>query len=61
MRKLVRSEVCRHTKQPEGYLQWHAWAEKKLKTHRQIKCPNCGLYAIWIKRAGGESRKGPQS
>lgn len=40
---------CKHTKCPAGYLQWHPWAEKMSKTHTQIKCKNCGLYAIWIK------------
>lgn len=36
-----------HTPCPEGYLQWHAWAETMSKTHRQEKCGGCGLYAIW--------------
>ena len=36
-----------HTQQPEGYIQWHAWAEKMAKTHKQRKCPGCGKYAIW--------------
>lgn len=30
------------------YLGWHAWARKMSKTHRQVKCSGCGLYAIWI-------------
>lgn len=38
-----------HTKQPEGYLAWHEWAEKKSKTHHQVKCDGCGLFAIWKK------------
>ena len=37
-----------HTKAPEGYIQWHTWAERKAKTHRQIRCPGCGLFAIWV-------------
>ena len=37
-----------HTVQPEGYLQWEAWAESMGKTHRQIKCSGCGRYTIWI-------------
>ena len=41
---------CKHTKAPSGYVQWHLWAEKKAKTHKQIKCPNCGLYAVWVKK-----------
>lgn len=36
-----------HTVYPECYLQWHAWADKMSKTHRQRKCSGCGLYAIW--------------
>ena len=36
-----------HTPCPEGYIQWHAWAETMAKTHRQEKCPGCGLYEIW--------------
>jgi hypothetical protein len=44
--------VCRlakrHTKAPTTYIAWHDWAEKKSKTHRQIKCPGCGLYKIWV-------------
>lgn len=36
-----------HTLSPEGYIQWHAWAEKMSETHRQEKCGGCGLYTIW--------------
>lgn len=32
---------------PEGYLQWHDWAETMGETHKQIKCGGCGLYTIW--------------
>ncbi len=45
---LVEQPECKHTPSPEGYIQWHAWAEKKSKTHRQIRCPVCGLWAIWV-------------
>lgn len=37
-----------HSLQPTGYLPWHEWAEKHSKTHRQVLCSGCGLYAIWI-------------
>ncbi len=37
-----------HTQSPEGYIQWHAWAETMSKTHEQIKCACCGFYAIWV-------------
>ena len=36
-----------HTPCPTGYVAWHEWAEEMMKTHRQRKCPGCGLYAIW--------------
>ena len=36
-----------HTPAPSGYLQWHAWAQRMSKTHRQERCPGCDLYAIW--------------
>ena len=42
----------KHTKCPDGYIARAEWAEKKSKTHKQVKCPNCGLYAIWVKKEG---------
>ncbi len=44
---------AKHTKCPEGYLQWHAWAAKKMKTHTQVRCPSCGLFAIWVPKKKG--------
>ena len=44
--------VKRHTRCPSAYLEWHEWAERKAKTHRQVKCPGCGLYAIWRQGTG---------
>jgi hypothetical protein len=43
-------DSARHTPCPEGYLQWHEWAEKMLRTHVQVKCPTCGMYAIWKRK-----------
>ena len=34
------------------YLAWHEWAAEKAKTHKQIKCPHCGLYRVWIPKKG---------
>lgn len=48
-------DFMNHTPSPKGYLGWHDWAKKLGRTHRQVKCPGCGLYAIWMpkaKRAG---------
>lgn len=39
-----------HTPAPSGYNQWHDWARKMLRTHKQIRCTGCGLYQIWIPR-----------
>lgn len=45
------SKTCKdHTPCPEGYIAWHEWAEKKSKTHKQVKCEGCGLFKIWIKK-----------
>lgn len=36
-----------HTPCPTGYVEWHLWAEEKSRTHKQERCPNCDLWAIW--------------
>lgn len=36
-----------HTPAPEGYIQWHAWAQDMRKTHRQRRCAGCGLFRVW--------------
>ena len=46
---------CDHTPCPKEYLQWHEWAEEMEKTHRQIRCPHCGLWTIWVSKADGIS------
>lgn len=42
---------CVHTPCPEGYLQWHAWADAASKTHAQVKCPCCGRWSVWLPKA----------
>lgn len=37
-----------HAISPEGYIQWHHWAEQMSTTHRQEKCHGCGRYVIWV-------------
>lgn len=34
----------RQAREPQGYVAWHEWAEKKSKTHDQEQCPLCGLW-----------------
>ena len=41
-----------HTPGPDAYLEWHAWATKMKQTHKQERCPQCGLYLIWTPRNG---------
>lgn len=41
---------AQHTPAPSDYLGWHAWARKMGKTHRQVRCPSCGLWAIWVEK-----------
>lgn len=46
-----RAEGCAgHAPCPSGYTQWHEWAEWINKTHRNVECPGCGRFAIWVPR-----------
>jgi hypothetical protein len=51
----------RHTPAPAGYLEWHEWAAKKAKTHRQIICDGCDRYRIWVPKRSREERYVPGS
>ena len=46
-----------HTPSPPGYLDWHAWAERMAKTHKQQRCPECNLWAIWVPKQTGGHRQ----
>ena len=39
-----------HTPCPKPYVAWGIWAEEKSKTHNQVKCPHCGLLAVWVEK-----------
>lgn len=41
----LRAEL--HTAAPSDYLKWHTWAGKMGATHKQERCPGCGLWRIW--------------
>jgi excisionase family DNA binding protein len=41
-------DYIKHIEGPEGYVEWHLWAEEMSKTHNQRKCKGCGLYTIWV-------------
>lgn len=49
------SETCNHTATPNGYMEWHIWAEEASKTHDAVRCPHCSLYAIWMPKAEAEA------
>jgi len=53
-RASVREAICPdfedHTPCPEGYIEWHTWAETMGKTHRQRKCRGCNRFSIWEPR-----------
>lgn len=39
------SACLRHKTKNMGYLQWHDWAEKKIKRgEKQKQCPKCGRW-----------------
>lgn len=40
-----------HTPGPDGYLDWHTWADKMAQTHEQGQCPECKLWVIWTEKA----------
>lgn len=46
-----------HTSCPSGYVQWHEWAERMEKTHKQKRCPSCGFWAIWVPRGDTEEER----
>lgn len=36
---------CNHNQVKLGYMQWHIWAENKIKRGaKQTQCPKCGLW-----------------
>lgn len=42
--------AAQHTPQPRAYVAWHLWAEQMGRTHDQTRCPDCGLFQIWMLR-----------
>ncbi len=47
-----------HSQSPELYLDWMSWAEKMSKTHKQVRCPGCGLFKMWVPKAKRKKRGG---
>ena len=49
-----------HMLGPSGYVERAEWAEEMRKTHRQERCPGCGLWVIWRPKAAESGRLGPE-
>lgn len=45
---MANKRKCRHTPCPGNYVEWHLWAEQMMKKYRQVRCPVCRLWAIWV-------------
>ena len=43
-----RKDLHNEPGKPAGYAAQDAWARKLSKTHRQTRCPACGLYVVWV-------------
>lgn len=54
MKEMLCPNIEDHTPAPEGYIQWHAWAEMMGRNHKQRKCDGCGKYAIWEPKSEGK-------
>ncbi len=39
-----------HDQVPDGYEERVVWMRNMGRTHTQMHCPECGLWAIWIPR-----------
>lgn len=54
------SDCSQHTKQPDGYIERSNWAEMMSKTHTQVQCDQCGLWAIWIRNSPPKKKRRAQ-
>jgi hypothetical protein len=36
-----------HELMPPGYVARQLWCEQMARTHKQVRCPGCQLYAVW--------------
>ena len=52
------SSASTHTPAPSGYLQWHGWAERMAKTHRQLRCRGCRLFKVWVPKGSRAAASG---
>jgi hypothetical protein len=50
----------KHTRSPLTYLARYSWAQDMMKGHRQLRCPGCGLYKIWVSKTPGKRVRQPK-
>lgn len=48
-----------HADAPESYAAWFAWAERKARTHTQVRCEGCGRFSVWVPRFDPEAEADP--
>lgn len=57
-----RLEECpqkdKHTESPIELVEWSEWAWEMSKTHEQVECPGCGLWAIWVPKGNPKVPEG---
>ena len=44
--------ASQHTPCSEDYIGWHSWARQMSYGLKQRKCPECGLWKIWVSKGG---------
>ncbi len=54
-KRLAACRFCGHTgtgyrSEPESVVDWHIWADRMNRTHRQQPCPHCQKLTIWVKK-----------
>jgi len=50
--------ICNHTPMPSLYMARLEWMEEMyLSGYEQKQCPNCQLWAIWVKKEGTQCQE----
>jgi len=50
-------DEANHTLCPSGYTAWFDWMEEMRKTHKQVRCPTCQCFSIWIPKPESKTRR----
>lgn len=41
--------------EPTNYIHWQEWALRKSQVYKQVQCPKCERYTIWIEKIDDRS------